>query len=1191
MTKRKHRKNKRIVNDKEKSRSPVLPQGVWPKIFAVMLWLLALIFGLSFFGKAGPGGDYLWRGVVFLVGKTAYILPLILILTGFFIFKTRYRPYFLPSILGLLFLVFGGAGILAVQGGEERLGGIVGFLLSWPLLKFFGPLVSQIIFGAVILVGGIIFWHLFWQGAKREAGKVSTPVIQAKEEVVRTEEKVQLVKKPRKTLLPKIIKKVKEFPAKISLKPETGLKKEEKAPLREDKFLPYPLNLLEPEKGKPNSGDINKNSAIIKETLENFDILVEMAEVYIGPTVAQYTLKPAEGIKLSKITTLNNNLALALAAHPLRIEAPIPGKSLVGIEVPNKKRAEVRLRNLLERPEFQKDSFSLMIALGRDVAGLAVFADLAKMPHLLVAGSTGSGKTAAADTLMFTERGMLTFEELHPLPLNSEADFEIKVISRDGIEATKKIYNNGICQFYKLSTRRGYQVEATAEHPLWVMNEDGSQDWKPASLIKEGDYVAVSRGPALFGNKTDISDFQPSRIKGSTKKISFPQKMTPQLAQFLGFLTADGGLSIERKGIHRVTYTQANTETLSLYKKSLKELFGITQFIEKTSGSNPNNKAKEIVVNSMHLKEFLSYLGMDSVKSPQKVMPRAIREAPKEEVRAYLRALIDNDGYAGKEGIELSLSSKKLISQAQIMLLNFGIISSVKVKKIKKYAQNEYFRLSIYGEEARKFIKEIGFIRKEKYKKAKEFLKLSSNPNLDLIPNVSRLLKTLGQKYLNSFARLTNRGWKYQSGILVPKHVFSSLRTYNSGFRAPGYQSLEKILDFYQPIAQEPEYQELEKISQRNFYWDKIEKIDRTSGVGYDFFVPGSDSFVGNGFVNHNTIFLNSLILTLLQKNSPKTLRLILIDPKRVEFAVYKGIPHLLGPVIFGADRACLALRWLTSEMERRFSVLSKVGARDIAGYNRVVAKIRNSQEERSEIMPYIILIVDELADLMAAKGREIEAAIVRLAQMSRAVGIHLVIATQRPSVEVLTGLIKANITSRITFQVATQVDSRTVLDMAGAEKLLGSGDMLFLSAQTPKPKRIQAAFISEKEVKEVMNWLRSREEYLTYNSLNTSLAGALSQELPEGETGVGEFSAEGKTDDVLYEEAKKVIIEARKASASLLQRRLQIGYARAARLLDILEEKGVVGPADGAKPRQVYGEKPRQREQFDESGSSWESF
>ena len=1188
--KKKNLKNKKkIVKEKERRFLHFfLPEEIKKSIWGVILFLAAIIVILSFFNRAGTAGEILIRVLPFLIGKAVFLIPLVLVLGGMVFLTTEYRKFLCPLIFGQVILILGISGMLGSVGPDLKRGGEIGYFISSPFLKLFGGVVTEIIFGAIMVISGFLFWYLlrkpFFVPEKLETKKEESPffikkIFEPKFKVKEVPGSPQLQFTP-PSLQPQEIKDRFSSSRSQSLVRSLGLK----TSLIEDRdkkssYQFPPPDLLEKDRGGVLAGDIKLNSAIIKRTLQNFDIGVEISEVNIGPTVTQYALKPAEGVKLSKITTLTNDISLALASHPIRIEAPIPGRPLVGIEVPNKSRALVRLRELVEHPNFQNSASSLIFCLGQDVSGNPCFADLARMPHLLVAGATGTGKTCAADTLMFTEKGMLTFEELCSLPLNSEIDFKVKLVTRDGIETTGKNYNNGICQFYKLSTSRGYQIEATAEHPLWVMNEDGSQGWKATSLIKKGDFVAISRGPVLFGNKINLSNFKPSKIKAHHRKISFPSKMTSLLAQFLGLLTADGGLSIERKGIHRVTYTQVNSHLIRLYKKSLKELFGITQFIEKRAGSNPKNKAKEIEVNSKHLKEFLAYLGMDSSKSPQKEIPRAIRESSKEIVAAYLRTLFDNDGYVGKDSIELCISSKKLAAQVHLMLLNFGIVSSLSIKKVKKYAQNEYYRLPIFGDEARKFVQKIGFIRKEKYNKVKEFLKLSPNPNLDLIPHISSLLKRMGQKYLNRFALITNRGWRYQSGILVPKYAFSSLRSYNSGFRVPGYQSLEKILEFYQPISQEPEYQELERISKRNFYWDKIEKIDRTSGIGYDFYVPGSDSFVGNGFVNHNTICLNTIILSLLYENGPENLKLILVDPKRVEFPVYNDLPHLLCPVIFDSQKTINALKWLIGEMERRFEILSQAKAKDLAHYNEIVIRTQNLTQNLSQVkdaelnpIPYIILIIDELADLMAARGREMEAGIVRLAQMARAVGIHLILATQRPSVEVITGLIKANITSRITFQVASQVDSRTVLDMAGAEKLLGLGDMLFVSAEIVKPRRIQGVYVSEKEIKKVVN-------FITFNSTQLEekedISGEIEASASKPLNGVlasnQNFGAGLTDEDPLYKEAKQVVIEARKASASLLQRRLRIGYARAARLIDTLEERGVVGPGEGAKPREVY--------------------
>lgn len=310
------------------------------------------------------------------------------------------------------------------------------------------------------------------------------------------------------------------------------------------------------------------------------------------------------------------------------------------------------------------------------------------------------------------------------------------------------------------------------------------------------------------------------------------------------------------------------------------------------------------------------------------------------------------------------------------------------------------------------------------------------------------------------------------------------------------------------------------------------------------------------------SVAIHTLIVSLLYKNSPATLRLAMIDPKRVELSVYGGVPHMISPVIVEGKKAVGLFRWAIQEMERRYEILLGAGARDIRSYN----------QKQSPPLPYIVMIVDELADLMASYGKEIEGSIVRLAQMARATGIHLVVATQRPSVEVVTGLIKANITSRMALQVASQVDSRTILDMAGAEKLLGGGDMLFVSNEFSKPKRVQGAYISEEEIKAVSKFIEENNE-LADMEAETPEGSALPLK-NEPSDFLENMDNEEDTEDGLYHEAVKVVTEAQKASASLLQRRLKVGYARAARLLDIMEDHGVIGPGDGAKPREVYVDK-----------------
>ena len=689
-----------------------MPQKAARMIWGVCTLTLAVIYVFSFFEKAGSVGNMLFGSSQYLFGKSVFLLPLFLSLASFTFFKmAEYR--IISVVLAFVLSLVGINGILGAISRAKGLSfgdlaGALGFAVALPFMQTLGFWVAEVIFFAILIVSGIIFWNLLPHEEKEKITK-SEPVEKIKKifepkfEVNAVETEIELeptihdaAQKEKELKLPKeklaIAKKKKGaefFPAQA---------------LGGNYNLP-PVDLLEHDLGSPSAGDIQAYSAIIKKTFQNFEIPVEVSEINIGPTVTQYSIKPAEGVKLSRITGLSNDLSLALAAHPIRIEAPIPGKALVGIEVPNKARAQVRLRSLIESENFQNSPSPLTLALGRDVSGNAMFSDLSRMPHLLVAGATGTGKT----------------------------------------------------------------------------------------------------------------------------------------------------------------------------------------------------------------------------------------------------------------------------------------------------------------------------------------------------------------------------------------------------------------------------------------------------------------------------IGLNNIILSLLYRNSPYNLRLILVDPKRVEFPVYNDLPHLLTPVILDTQRTINALKWLIKEMERRFQVLSSVRTRDIKSYHAfVVEQMKKDKNVEYESVPYIVVVIDELADLMAARGKEMEGMIVRLAQMSRAVGIHLVLATQRPSVEVITGLIKANITSRIAFQVASQIDSRTILDGAGAEKLLGQGDMLFVSAEISKPKRIQGAYISDKEVKAIVGWIAKESgDFVREEIEDDELAHSAKESLE-----ATEFEGD---DDSLYEEAKRTVVEYKKASASLLQRRLSIGYARAARLLDILESRGVIGAGDGAKPREVF--------------------
>lgn len=675
-------------------------------VMGVASIIIAVLSILSFFGNAGKAGEVFNTASRALFGWGFFIVPFTFLLLGVSFIKSLSRRIYWSAVVGTTLFTLSILAIFFIFGEVDfsyRLeqGGYLGVILGFPLMESVGFTASWVILIAALLISLLIALNvpIYRLLNKEEEQKlVDNIVVKKGGEVVDTSKPVPSTNLGQAK--PQVAAKV----ARVDMTDKEFIIKH----LKRGKWILPPIELLHRDQDEAITGDINASANIIKRTLGNFGIDVEMGEVSVGPTVTQFTMRPAVGVKLSKITTLNSDLSLALAAHPIRIEAPIPGKSLVGIEVPNKRASIVGLRDMFESEDYKKSKFFFPVSIGRDVSGTPVFAGLDKMPHLLVAGATGTGKSVS----------------------------------------------------------------------------------------------------------------------------------------------------------------------------------------------------------------------------------------------------------------------------------------------------------------------------------------------------------------------------------------------------------------------------------------------------------------------------INTLLLSMLYKHSPDMLKLILIDPKRVELTLYNEIPHLITPVITDNKKVLGALKWAVSEMDRRYDTLSRSASKDIFSYNAKIAEKHNKNpDNEDQAMPFIVIVIDELADLMASYGRDVEAAIVRLAQMSRAVGIHLILSTQRPSVEVITGLIKANITCRIAFQVASQVDSRTILDMSGAEKLLGRGDMLFMAGDVAKPRRLQGANVTEKEVKDVVKFLKTQAEEL-------DLGGE--EEMHVDFNATGSFSGnvsnpDDDVDDELYNDAKEVIVAAGKASASLLQRRLKVGYARAARLLDILEDKGIIGPGDGAKPREVY--------------------
>jgi DNA segregation ATPase FtsK/SpoIIIE-like protein len=950
---------------------------------------------------------------------------------------------------------------------------------------------------------------------------------------VQLEEMEPLAPNPHRVQLPQVIRRSAAELASPWKQPESNL-----------------LNSPEDLKQQMQGEDTASLAKTIQDTLRSFrvDAEVRPEDISIGPTVIRFGIRPTgkpmmkedekgrlvpikdsagnivyeTRTRVSRIMALQNDLALVLESKTIRMEAPVPGRPYVGVEIPNKNSRLVTLREILESKEFQvaKSKSKLTVALGKDVAGAVRVGDLAKMPHLLIAGATGAGKCLAYDEPVFLADGRIcNVQELigtsdYVIGVNDTRTFQ-----QIPVQAT--FTENGVQEVFEITLDNGLVLRRTGEHPLWAAMLDENQS---VGLQKNGRTSRRTR--AIKAGWVQTKDL---RVCGNRSNFDGHVILSPLSLQQEGTLArgdaevilcaaflAEGGLntagrshlSASSLGTPRISNANAPIVALvasaaMMYGCRLVVSHSLTRGNVDYSISRIDGEGRG---KSNPIAQLVCDWGMNCLAT-QKRIPDWVFQLPNKQIALFLRMFVDCDGWITVRGhrscVSVSLANPILVQQIGQLALRLGIIGT--------YTQKEH-----------------GFAGAWTW---------------------STTMVQAWQEKVGSLIKSEKLSRAIEAQTLA--HT-KATTTWNAWRRA------QPLLD--QTFADCPQ----------GYEWRKIVAIRRTVVPTVNIEVHSDNhAFIGY-VVEHNSVMINAIISSVIMQASPEDVRMLMVDPKMVELSMYNGIPHLLSPVVIEVEKVVGLLKIAIAEMEKRYRLFSQLGVRNLDGYRKLRAERSLHGDQTLNNLPAIVIIIDELADLMMAAPEEVEGLICRLAQLARATGIHLVVATQRPSVDVITGLIKANIPTRISFMVSSAVDSRTIIDMGGAERLLGRGDMLYLPADAGKPERIQGAFVADEEAEHLVAYWR--QQAMEHAAQIAAIEGKLVTPGVEPGWEVSEQSAdEFELEDDLLEQAEQVVQEYERASISLLQRRLKIGYSRAARLIDLMEERGIISHAEpGGRAREI---------------------
>ncbi len=796
-----------------------------------------------------------------------------------------------------------------------------------------------------------------------------------------------------------------------------------------------PVALLRPGtaarvRTRANDGVVEALSAV----LDQFEVDAQVTGFTRGPTVTRYEIELAPAVKVERVTQLSKNIAYAVKSADVRILSPIPGKSAIGVEIPNSDRDIVSLGDVLRSPVATTDHHPMVVGLGKDVEGRVVVANLAKMPHMLIAGATGAGKALALDTPIPTPAGWTTMGEVQP---GGEVFDELG--HRCTVIAATPVMHGRPC--YEVEFSDGTVIVADADH-----------QWRTSTVA--GPAQEAQRSRQSWG-RPDWPDADVGRVFRRAAQVQLEPGRLVTTAEMAGSLRAGGRANHSIGVCGALEYPR---QDLPIAAYTLGAWLGISE----SASCSAWQQARA------GIKSRLGSLGMLGDKH----IPRLYLQASVEQRRAFLAGLLDTDGSCGAGGaITFTCTSERLARDVHELVLGLGYKATVRSKPCR------------------------------------------------------------GRTAATSTA-------------------------YSVAFR-----SHEPVFRRQRKLARQAEVSAASPARQR--YVVDVRPIPSVPVRCIQVDSPSRLYLASRSCIpTHNSTCINGLITSILLRSTPDEVRMVLIDPKRVELAAYTGIPHLITQIITSPKRAADALQWVVGEMDRRYDDLAASGFRHMDDFNKAVRAGRISAPAGSERVyspyPYLLVIVDELADLMMIAPRDVEDAIVRITQLARAAGIHLVLATQRPSVDVVTGLIKANVPSRLAFATSSLTDSRVILDQPGAEKLVGQGDALFLPMGTSKPIRLQNAFVTEKEIREVVAHCKKQAEP-TYREDVVA---------PEGRQ--REIDADIGDDLDLLVQAAELIVTTQFGSTSMLQRKLRVGFAKAGRLMDLLESRGVVGPSEGSKARDV---------------------